>query len=53
MTRLWRMLGVGPDLIEGNFYFPPSSVSVGVLRDSPTPHTCPWKGVVLACPQRG
>ena len=31
--------------IEGNYYFPPSSISAGVLSDSPTPYTCPWKGV--------
>jgi len=31
--------------IEGNYYFPPSSVSAGALSDSPTPYTCPWKGV--------
>jgi len=31
--------------IEGNYYFPPSSISTGVLSDSPTPYTCPWKGV--------
>jgi uncharacterized protein (DUF427 family) len=31
--------------IEGNFYFPPSSIGAGVLSDSPTPYTCPWKGV--------
>jgi uncharacterized protein (DUF427 family) len=31
--------------IEGNYYFPPSSISVGVLKDSPTPYICPWKGV--------
>ena len=30
--------------IEGNVYFPPSSVVDGVLRDSATPYTCPWKG---------
>jgi uncharacterized protein (DUF427 family) len=30
--------------IEGNWYFPPSSVKDGVLADSPTPYTCPWKG---------
>jgi len=30
--------------IEGNAYFPPDSVVAGVLRDSPTPYTCPWKG---------
>ena len=31
--------------IEGNVYFPPASVSSGVLRNSPTPYTCPWKGI--------
>ncbi len=30
--------------IEGNIYFPPDSVTVGVLSHSPTPYTCPWKG---------
>ena len=30
--------------IEGNWYFPPSSVVDGALVDSPTPYTCPWKG---------
>ncbi|MFJ6653003.1 DUF427 domain-containing protein [Microbacterium sp. NPDC091313] len=30
--------------IEGNWYFPPQSVREGVLSDSPTPYTCPWKG---------
>lgn len=31
--------------IEGNWYFPPSSVKAGLLTESPTPYTCPWKGV--------
>ncbi len=31
--------------IEGNWYFPPSSVKPGRLTESPTPYTCPWKGV--------
>ena len=31
--------------IEGNWYFPPASVTPGVLVESPTPYTCPWKGV--------
>lgn len=31
--------------IEGNWYFPPSSVKSGLLEKSPTPYTCPWKGV--------
>jgi uncharacterized protein (DUF427 family) len=31
--------------IEGNYYFPPSAIRGPVLKDSPTPYTCPWKGV--------
>jgi uncharacterized protein (DUF427 family) len=31
--------------IEGNYYFPPAAISTGALQDSPTPYTCPWKGV--------
>lgn len=31
--------------IEGNWYFPPSSVKQEYLEKSPTPYTCPWKGV--------
>lgn len=31
--------------IEGNWYFPPDSVNQVLLRKSPTPYTCPWKGV--------
>ncbi len=30
--------------IEGNWYFPPQSIKSGVLTESPTPYTCPWKG---------
>ena len=30
--------------IEGNVYFPPSSVHAAFLSTSPTPYTCPWKG---------
>lgn len=30
--------------IEGNWYFPPSSIVPGMLTASPTPYTCPWKG---------
>ena len=30
--------------IEGNWYFPPSSIVEGFLSESPTPYTCPWKG---------
>lgn len=31
--------------IEQNWYFPPSSVKQAYLQKSPTPYTCPWKGV--------
>lgn len=31
--------------IEGNWYFPPPSVKHEYLAKSPTPYTCPWKGV--------
>ncbi len=31
--------------IEGNWYFPPSSIADGALVESATPYTCPWKGV--------
>jgi len=30
--------------IEGNWYFPPSSVNSELLQESATPYTCPWKG---------
>lgn len=30
--------------IEGNWYFPPSSVKQEFLRKSSTPYNCPWKG---------
>lgn len=31
--------------IEGNWYFPPDSIKPEFLQKSPTPYTCPWKGV--------
>jgi len=31
--------------IEGNWYFPPARVNKEYLKESPTPYTCPWKGV--------
>ena len=31
-------------LIEGNWYFPPSSVNAELLVESSTPYTCSWKG---------
>jgi uncharacterized protein (DUF427 family) len=30
--------------VEGNSYFPVSSVKDGVLSESPTTSVCPWKG---------
>jgi uncharacterized protein (DUF427 family) len=30
--------------IEGNWYFPPSSITAGTLSESHTPYTCAWKG---------
>jgi uncharacterized protein (DUF427 family) len=30
--------------IEGNWYFPPSSINQEFLQESSTPYTCPWKG---------
>ncbi|HWT56009.1 MAG TPA: DUF427 domain-containing protein [Candidatus Microsaccharimonas sp.] len=31
--------------IEGNWYFPPTSAKQESFSKSPTPYTCPWKGV--------
>jgi uncharacterized protein (DUF427 family) len=31
-------------VVEGNHYFPRSSVVAGVLTDSDTTSVCPWKG---------
>lgn len=30
--------------IEGNWYFPPASVTAELLVESSTPYTCGWKG---------
>lgn len=30
--------------IEGSKYFPPDSLTIGTLKESPTPYVCPWKG---------
>jgi len=30
--------------IEGNWYFPPSSLNRELFVESDTPYTCPWKG---------
>ena len=31
-------------IIEGNHYFPPESVTNGLLRSTDTTSVCPWKG---------
>jgi uncharacterized protein (DUF427 family) len=33
------------ELIEGNYYFPPTSVKKEFLKDSETRTTCPYKGI--------
>lgn len=30
--------------IEGNYYFPPSSLKGELFSESDTPYNCPWKG---------
>lgn len=51
MKAIWKdqVIAEAPqeDLIyiEGRWYFPPSSVKTEFLHKSPTPYTCPWKGV--------
>ena len=30
--------------IEGNWYFPPASLTEGAFEKSPTAYHCPWKG---------
>lgn len=32
------------EVVEGNHYFPRSSVNMELLGSSSTPYTCPWKG---------
>ena len=33
------------EMVEGNHYFPPESVTRQYFKDSSTHTTCPWKGV--------
>lgn len=37
------------EIVEGNHYFPPDSLSMAYFRDSKTESTCPWKGVAHYC----
>ncbi|MCJ1226366.1 hypothetical protein MMC12_003016 [Toensbergia leucococca] len=32
------------ETVEGNIYFPPSSMDQSILTESDTTATCPWKG---------
>jgi uncharacterized protein (DUF427 family) len=34
-------------VIEGNYYFPPSSLNAESFSESQTPYNCPWKGDAL------
>lgn len=51
MQAIWNNIVIAEadkdDLIyiEQNWYFPPDAVKQEYLRKSPTPYTCPWKGV--------
>lgn len=51
MKAIWKdkVIAEAPteDLIyiERNWYFPPDSLKKEYLQPSPTPYTCPWKGV--------
>lgn len=33
-----------PQIVEGNYYFPPDSIRRDYLKPSSTHSTCPWKG---------
>ena len=32
------------EIVEGNHYFPPTSINRPHFKESPTHSTCPWKG---------
>ncbi|HEY3197836.1 MAG TPA: DUF427 domain-containing protein [Nitrospirales bacterium] len=33
------------EVVEGNYYFPPTAINRQYFKDSDTHTTCPWKGV--------
>ena len=33
------------EVVEGNHYFPPTSIKTEYFKDSSTHTTCPWKGL--------
>jgi uncharacterized protein (DUF427 family) len=49
MKALWHgaVLAASDDtiVVEGNHYFPPSSINMKYFRPSSTHTTCPWKGL--------
>ena len=48
ITAIWNGVIVAQSddtlTLEGNHYFPPGAVRDGMLTDSETTSTCPWKG---------
>ena len=48
MKAIWndKVIAESEDtvVLEGNHYFPKSSLDTSLLRDSNTHTTCPWKG---------
>jgi uncharacterized protein (DUF427 family) len=48
MKAIWngQVLAESEDtiVVEGNHYFPPSSINKAYFKDSTTQSTCPWKG---------
>lgn len=48
MKAIWKNTTIAEsdktEVVEGNHYFPPESVSEQYLRPTDTHSTCPWKG---------
>ena len=48
MKAVWKNTTIAEsdktEVVEGNHYFPPESVSEQYLRPTDTHSTCPWKG---------